>query len=308
MGKRLTIMVVPDSTGSVRRYRIPKVAIRLVGGVLLTMLVTFSVGVYLYGLRAAEADASVRLRDENVKLRHEIIAIHEKAVATQTILDRIQRFDTKLRTITQLHDPRLALGPFDIQKTPEVDEGETVIDPVVLSIAEQPQLAVGLLGRRLDELIAEAQRQEGNIRQMETFLRSQHVRLASTPSIWPASGWLTSTFGVRIDPYTGKPAMHRGIDIANEQGVPVIAPAAGIVTFAEFDGAFGRVVVLDHGYGIRTRYAHMAELAVRLGDRVERGARIGSVGNSGRSTGPHLHYEVDVNGIAENPLNFILED
>jgi len=183
-----------------------------------------------------------------------------------------------------------------------------VIDPVVMAISERPQMAIGLLGRRLDELIAEAERREGSIRQLETFLRGQKVRLASTPSIWPARGWLTSSFGTRIDPYTGKSTMHRGIDIANQEGVPVMAPARGVVTFAGNSGGFGNVIVIDHGYGMRTRFGHLSEIAISVGDRVDRGDRIGRIGNTGRSTGPHLHYEVEINGVAENPMNYILED
>jgi murein DD-endopeptidase MepM/ murein hydrolase activator NlpD len=101
--------------------------------------------------------------------------------------------------------------------------------------------------------------------------------------------------------------MHQGIDIASPHGQPVYTPSDGTVVFAGTEGGYGKVLVLDHGYGVKTRYGHLSEIHVRAGDRVRRGDKIGAVGNTGRSTGPHLHYEVRVNGIPENPRKFILE-
>lgn len=268
------------------------------------------VSVYYCHIRR-ELTEFARLKKENVQLRDDLVFIHEKMMGAQNILDRIQRFDTKLRTITQLHDTKrhLGIGPLDIQKPTEAEASQTgVIDPVVFEIAEQPRLAIGLLGKRLDALTAQAQRREGSIRQLETYLRRHRVRLASTPSIWPSRGWITSTFGMRIDPYTGKNSIHRGIDIANQIGTPVIAPASGVVTFAGHKSGYGKLLIIDHGYGIRTRHAHLSEIAITVGDRVDRGVRIGKIGSSGRSTGPHLHYEVEVYGVNENPMNYILED
>jgi murein DD-endopeptidase MepM/ murein hydrolase activator NlpD len=101
--------------------------------------------------------------------------------------------------------------------------------------------------------------------------------------------------------------MHRGMDIATPHGHPVLSPSDGTVVFAGTESGYGKVLVVDHGYGVKTRYGHLAEFFVKTGDRVKRGSRIAAVGNTGRSTGPHLHYEVRVNGVAENPRKFILE-
>ena len=315
MSKRLTIMVVPDGASTVRRFRISRRAFKVIawtfGSFMILVIGAAVAGGLYFNSVLGKLDENTRLKTENVSLRHDLLMIHEKVSGAQAILDRVQRFDTKLRTITELHDAKrhLALGPFDARQPAGIDEdGTGVVDPVVLAIGEQPQMAIGLLGKRLDELIAEAEQREGSIRQLETYLRGQKVRLAATPSIWPSRGWLTSTFGTRQDPYTGKSTMHRGIDIANQEGVLVMSPAKGVVTFAGNSGGYGKVLVVDHGYGLRTRYAHLSELSVHVGDRVDRGDRIGRIGNSGRSTGPHLHYEVEVNGVCENPMNYILED
>ena len=118
---------------------------------------------------------------------------------------------------------------------------------------------------------------------------------------------MTSDFGTRMDPYTAERKMHQGMDIATPHGQPVYAPSDGTVVFAGNEGGYGKVLVMDHGYGVKTRYGHLSEIHVRLGQRVSRGDKVASVGNTGRSTGPHLHYEVRVNGIPENPRKFILE-
>ena len=121
-------------------------------------------------------------------------------------------------------------------------------------------------------------------------------------------GWVTSDFSVRLDPYTGERVMHEGLDVAAALGSKVRAPADGTVVFAGVEGGYGRVLVVDHGYGLKTRYGHLLKTDVKVGDKVHRGQAIAQVGNSGRSTGPHLHYEVRVNGVADNPRKFILEE
>jgi murein DD-endopeptidase MepM/ murein hydrolase activator NlpD len=116
---------------------------------------------------------------------------------------------------------------------------------------------------------------------------------------------VTGSFGERIDPFNGEGAFHRGIDISASYGQPVLAPADGVVTFADFMGGYGRAIALDHGHGISTRYGHLASYAVVPGQYVRRGDTIGYVGLSGRSTGPHLHYEVRINDTPVNPHKFL---
>jgi murein DD-endopeptidase MepM/ murein hydrolase activator NlpD len=118
---------------------------------------------------------------------------------------------------------------------------------------------------------------------------------------------VTSDFGFRLDPFTAERKSHEGLDIANAAGTGVVAPADGVVVYAAAENGYGNVLVLDHGFGIKTRYGHLSKIEVRLGDRIKRGQLIASIGNTGRSTGPHLHYEVRVNGVPENPRKFILE-
>jgi murein DD-endopeptidase MepM/ murein hydrolase activator NlpD len=131
------------------------------------------------------------------------------------------------------------------------------------------------------------------------------IRANSAPNLWPVEGQVTASFGERIDPFNGEGAFHSGVDISAGIGSPVIAPADGTVTFADFLGGYGRAIMIDHGHGISTRYGHLSSFAVAAGQYVHRGDTIGYVGSSGRSTGPHLHYEVRINDVPVNPYKYL---
>ena len=131
------------------------------------------------------------------------------------------------------------------------------------------------------------------------------VRANASPNLWPVEGQITGSFGERIDPFNGEGAFHSGVDIGSTYGQVVVAPADGIVVFADFMGGYGRAIVLDHGHSISTRYGHLSNFAVAVGQQVHRGDTIGYVGLSGRSTGPHLHYEVRINDTPVNPHKYL---
>jgi murein DD-endopeptidase MepM/ murein hydrolase activator NlpD len=131
------------------------------------------------------------------------------------------------------------------------------------------------------------------------------IRANSAPNLWPVEGQITGSFGERIDPFNGEGAFHSGVDISANVGSPVMAPADGIVTYADFLGGYGRAVMVDHGHGISTRYGHLSSFAVTAGQYLHRGDTIGYVGLSGRSTGPHLHYEVRINDTPVNPYKYL---
>jgi len=134
---------------------------------------------------------------------------------------------------------------------------------------------------------------------------SDWLRLAAAPTLWPVEGLVTGSFGERVDPFNGEGAFHTGVDISTTYGRPVIAPADGIVAYAETMAGYGRLVVIEHGQGISTRYGHLANYTVAVGQSVHRGDVIGYVGNTGRSTGPHLHYEVRIHDVPVNPHKYL---
>jgi len=158
----------------------------------------------------------------------------------------------------------------------------------------------------IERLESEATSQEESLSELEKLLQSKRDMLAHTPSIWPVHGWVTSGFGFRTNPFTGLTQLHEGLDIANRLGTPVIAPADGIVSSTGKDSAYGNFIVFSHGFGIISRHYHLNKVFVRAGQRVKRGDKIAEVGSTGKSTGPHLHYEVRVNGIPVNPLRYIV--
>ncbi len=132
--------------------------------------------------------------------------------------------------------------------------------------------------------------------------------MAATPSIWPTKGYVSSKFGPRVSPFTGRQQQHTGIDVAAARGTPILAPADGVVTYSGRLPGYGHAIVITHGFGFKTFYGHNHENKVRKGQRVKRGQVIGTVGSSGYSTGSHLHYEVLVNNSPVNPLKHILDD
>lgn len=294
-----TVIVVSDHSQAVRKLRLPRqwVTKGAAGGGALA-LVGLVAAVHYFTLLGASSENKV-LKEENAQLRSQILLVQEKVAHISATLDRVERFDAKLRTaVTQLQDPErnLAIGPVGS------DDPAAVPGPAP---AGQENLAA--LPGRLRSLETEAARQEASLRELQEYFDDQKSLLASTPSIWPTRGWLTSDFGLRLDPYSADREMHRGLDIATPHGQAVVTPSDGTVVFSGTEGGYGKVLVIDHGYGVKTRYGHLAEVFVHLGQRVARGEKVAGVGNTGRSTGPHLHYEVRVNGIPENPRKFILE-
>ena len=141
--------------------------------------------------------------------------------------------------------------------------------------------------------------------EVRDLLNDKHSLALATPTGWPTKGWLTSYFGVRPSPYTGENKMHEGLDIAANTGTLVTATADGVVVKATTESGFGKVVMIDHGYGYRTIFAHNSKLLVKAGAHVKRGDKLAEVGNTGRSTGSHLHYEVRLNGVPVNPRKFL---
>jgi murein DD-endopeptidase MepM/ murein hydrolase activator NlpD len=159
----------------------------------------------------------------------------------------------------------------------------------------------------IDALVREAAQQEQALQNLTQIAEQRSTQWASTPSIWPVRGWVTSTFGPRVSPFTEKPAWHDGLDIGASPNAPVQAPALGRVVTVAFDSKMGNMVKLDHGYGIETVYGHLAKSLVKEGQRVKRGDVVALVGSTGLSTGPHLHYMVKKNGQALDPTKFILD-
>lgn len=178
--------------------------------------------------------------------------------------------------------------------------------------SEQPEMVrpelgnrLALIGERIETLKRQSRFEQESFEEIVTSLKDRQKLLAHTPSILPARGFLTSYYGWRRHPLVKRKEFHRGLDIANLVGTPIVAPADGRVSFAGWKKGFGKFLEIDHGYGYITRYGHLKSILVRVGDRVFRGQTIGQLGTSGKTTGPHVHYEILVNGKHTNPKRYV---
>ena len=309
-----TIFIVPGSRVGRRpwRFSISDTQVRngIAAGV--GVLLILVAGMVHYFTLIGRGTENTLLREENLRLSSELKVVREKVAHINDVLDRVKHLNANLQNITELHDPdrKLAMGPLEPPKGAESVGGARAPDAAASPAPARVEEKVDserLVGN-LDKLEGEAKKQESASRELTSYFEDQKQLLASAPSIWPARGWVTSDFAVRLDPYTAERVMHEGLDIAAGVGTPVYAPADGSVVFAGVEGGYGKVLVLDHGYGLKTRYGHLSEIDVKVGEKVHRGDLIAAIGNTGRSTGPHLHYEVRVNGLPENPRKFILEE
>jgi murein DD-endopeptidase MepM/ murein hydrolase activator NlpD len=286
-----TLIVVPHAKARFRQIRVP---VRLAKWTLtLAGVVGFTVvGVMVHAARITiEIHDLRRLRTENSELLTKTRTYEENAGKLQAKVLQLQTMVTKLGVMAGLE-----------HSLPEA--GSAGVGGAIGLESQAPVLAPRALAA-IDESLTSLTRRSA---QLEEFYTDQTLVLASTPSIWPVRGYLSAGFGNRKDPFTGQRDFHSGIDVSTPIGTRIFAPADGVVLSAATQGAYGNSIMMDHGYGVVTRYGHLDAYAVRAGQRVRRGDLIGFVGNTGRSTGPHLHYEVWVRDQAQNPIHFILDE
>jgi murein DD-endopeptidase MepM/ murein hydrolase activator NlpD len=331
--KKITLFIVTNDAGKTHKVVLSTSWMKgllLLGSVL---LLAFVAGVVDYGGLLIEAVENKRLRAENAQLLKQFQVVEGKVSALENSLERVRTFTTKLKLITNIEGEdrslKLAMGanPAPNETVEEFDQPmdqrgslnelekqdsefieKKPLDEAKGELAIENGKDYQTLAIRIDRSIREAQLREQSVLDLWESLSERQSLLASTPNIRPARGWFTSRFGYRISPFTGRPALHAGLDIAAAPGSPVYAPGDGIVTFAGYDEGYGKMVTIDHGYGVTTRFGHCAQVYVQVGQKISRYDVIASVGNTGRSTGPHLHYEVRVNGVPRNPALYILDE
>ena len=300
--RRYTVLIADRSSGVVRRV-----------GVNLRPAITVALGILsvpvLMGLGAkwsARAEI-IQLKSANSLLQVENGNYRQ---ATGELTGQIQSLESVINDLGERAtlDPEQARA---IQKLPAVVKSRAVggvtepnraISEVVSSLSafSSPEDTFGVLRDLLRGL-------ESRLTYVRRSVEKREALAAATPSIWPAHGWLTGTFGGRPDPFTGEPDYHQGIDIPTDKGNPVYATAAGAVESAAPAGEYGNLIVLAHEFGLSTRYGHLTRFNVRAGQRVARGDVIGYVGSTGRSTGAHLHYEILASGRQINPLRLLTQ-
>lgn len=304
--KFYTIIFLPGASATARRLQLTGRALRLAvaGGIGFALGVTFLLFHFLW----VQVDMGElrRLRGEAEEKR----ALEVKIASLEKELNRMQELDRRIRTIAGLdkgtpETPAAAAQPALLGVGgPEGHLGEAVED----AFQGDRERLIEKMFNDLQQIEREMATRQQSFEQLRGFLEQQKSRLAATPSIWPVRGWLTSGYGLRVSPFTGNRQLHEGIDVAGPRGLPVLATADAIVTFSGKLAGFGNAVVLNHGFGFKTFYAHNETNKVRVGQTAKRGQIIATLGSTGYSTGPHLHYEVLVNDAPVNPMKYIIDD
>lgn len=336
--KSVTFLMVSNRKGTTKKFVVSAAWLKsgIALGIVLAIVAAACVVDYV-GLLSQSIE-NKRLRAENVQLKQQFQVVEGKLNALESGLERVKSFVTKLRLITNIEAEdrtlKLAIGPLPkVGQSVEAElrgdrypaaaggvhvHGAESSDSVFFQkpptdvlqgeLAVEGQRDYASLAIRIDQAVQETNlREQGVLVLWETLSERQNL-IAATPSIKPVRGWFTSKFGYRISPFTNRPVMHNGMDIAAAPGSPIVAPADGVVSFAGYDPGYGKLVSIDHGYGVITRFGHTSQIFVEIGQKVKRRDVIAAVGSTGRSTGPHLHYEVRVNNVPVDPQNYVLDE
>lgn len=251
---------------------------------------------YYYNYKRMERDLG-RTEQQSQDQTNQLASLSDKVKTLEADLTRIRSFDARLRRMVNLEAEPREVAP----------DGESGKD---FNTKYLPLYRQEMLTRRLHQFLADLRGQAGleQLRQQELLdaLNAAGSRLASLPTNWPVEGFVSSAFGERTSPFSDKKEFHKGMDIVAPVGTPVLAPGSGVVVFAGQAEGGGAAVTIDHQGGLTTSYGHLRDTAVVKGQTVRRGQLLGHVGDLGRATGPHLHYEARQDGVPVNPARFIL--
>jgi len=296
----ITILIFGHKTSKTRHLKIRKKTVKI--GLYLLAFTILSVTFFFcdYIQVKKKAYEVARLREQTEAQRSQIHFFSSKIEELEKQVSKLKDFDKKIRIIANLErgqesTPFMGMGgpsPSDLREKLKGEKDDK-------GLVHQMKVDV-------ERLQSEATLGEMSLSELEKVLQAKKEILVHTPSIWPVQGWVTSDFGFRNNPFTGLTQMHEGVDISNRTGTVVVTPGNGFVSDIGSDWAHGKFLVISHGFGMTTRYSHLNKALVKAGQKVKRGDKIAEVGTSGKTTGPHLHYEVKLNGIPVNPMRYIL--
>ncbi len=299
-----TFLYVPHGEGGVRTVNVRKRLVFTFGG----LVALFLVGVALVTVSYVRQGAVVR----SVEQRDlEVVTLRERIGELEDAVEAYERRMAENRILQERASLIAGLGPIDDEFGSRIGRGgqQPYAEPDLGLMDDVSRERIRELRVQLDRLLEQAELERVSYEQVLEALRADQNLRDGTPSIRPIQGgYVSSRYGRRPDPFTGQMTFHRGLDFAAPVGSPVLAPANGRVKRASRKGSLGLLLEVEHANGLVTRYGHLDAILVEKGDRVERGQIVARVGNTGRSTGPHLHYEVVSNGRSENPWLYIIRD
>lgn len=299
--RKFSVIIVPEKDSHIRRFDCSRRTLNIALSALAVFLLTVVSCVFtmMHYYRAYESTEEARIRA--ARFERERSDLIGKVASLEDALARTQRFAMKLESLAGAKEGREAsLGPLEghfrsIREAldQEANGGVAWQPPVLTLSTDEMETKIDLMKTRTAEIE----------KLLHAVFSEQQDKLffwASIPALWPTRGFVTSQFGA----HRGY-RMHEGLDIAGGVGTPIVAPGDGIVTFTGYKGGYGNMLKIDHGYGVVTHYGHCSKIFVQEGDRVKRGSIVAAVGNTGSSTGPHLHYEVYMDGVPVNPLRYL---
>lgn len=304
--KFYTVLVLPDASSQIRRFHIAK---PLLSALAVTAGLIFVAFLFLIYQVVGHTGHMLELRQFRTTSSEQANLL-QKFERLENQMAGLREFDLRLRTAAGLEVKDAESSIVGVGGSDTLSSSALLVAAVAHQTSPaNPSTGIRTdnLGGEFDRLSREMNDRNKSFQSLIGSLETKRSLLASTPTIWPVKGWLTAGFGQRRSPFTGQRQMHEGVDIANTVGTPVIAPADGIVTYTGPLGGFGDVVSVDHGHKISTFYAHLQQHKVSQGQRVRRGEVIGLVGTTGRVTGPHLHYEIQVNEVSVDPTKYVID-
>lgn len=311
MNDKITVMLIPEKGTKHFSFTLSLINIKYLSVIVFILASFFGYAIFDYANLLIQRDSFYKNERETQLVRSEAQLLSQKLETLKKSLTHVQDFAKQIGDIVNLRistvKSKTGIGP---QKV--VDKFDTnknaVEEPVHFFGISTDKLTFNLVFSKINKLEVDSNLRAKQLQELLNTLREKKSLLSSIPTIMPTKGWITSGFGLRVSPFTGETIQHRGVDIAAKVGEPVYATADGVVVVSELKPDFGNIVIIAHyDNGIVSKYAHNSENLVTVGQRVSRGDQIASVGMTGNTTGPHLHYEVWVNGQVENPINFIVD-
>jgi len=300
-GRHFTVMIIPHTEEAVWSLRMPLFLMQIAGVLVVLALLAAFVVFQSYQRLQQENMFAERLREENRLLNEQVDVLAGTTEDLRLQLEEVEQMGDSLRRLVDMpatgeqekeveSGQRSTLNAADISRVLPDRGGNRVLERAEVNISALQHL----LTQRMEETT-----------QLKEEILERQQRLAATPSIWPVQGRVSSKFGRRRSPFTGRREFHDGIDIVARPWTPVHGAADGRVILTTYQRGLGNVIIVDHGYGYQTLYGHLSGFAVSVGAGIKKGQPIGYVGNTGMSTGPHLHYTVFVRGVAVNPRQFM---
>jgi len=304
---RLTFLFLGDAGSPVKQVSVSK---RSLGALIFFLFVCLIVSGFVFSdyIRFKTGFIKNRGLEKTVSQQNESIADQRKQIeyfakeinSLKSNLVALNEFEKKIKVVANIEEAENQKILFGVGGSIPED-----LDPEIVISNSHNNLLREMHGQ-VEQLQLASIYQRNSLEELLNSLKDRENLLACTPSIRPTTGWISSGFGYRKSPFTGKREFHKGLDIATGKGTKIIATGDGVITFTGKNGLLGKMMIIDHGHGMVTRYAHIDRFVKKQGEFVKRGEAIALVGNSGRSTGSHLHYEVLLNGVQVNPNKYIL--